>query len=199
MKYIMAMMMAAVASTAHAQSGLQSLPERIAPDSVLSVVTADWNGDGGFDRAVLVEADSDDDDDEANLYIYLSNTDKNGETQRVLALQKKNAAWRGSMWGTQPSLHVTDKGALLLKSANDSVGRSRWSQVLTIVYRKNEFVVAGVTFNSRDTLDPKATSTCDLNLLSGQGVLNGNKIPVATPSAKLIDWNDDGPPKECNR
>jgi len=28
----------------------------IHPEQVLSVVTADWNDDGGFDRAVLVES-----------------------------------------------------------------------------------------------------------------------------------------------
>jgi hypothetical protein len=114
-------------------------------------------------------------------------------------LQKKNAAWRGMMWGTQPSLETTDKGALLLKSENDSIGRSRWSQVLTILYRQKEFVVAGVTFRSRDALDPNAWMACDLNLLTGQGVLNGKKIPVTTASQPLSAWNEDGPPKECNR
>ncbi|WP_210484166.1 hypothetical protein [Microvirga antarctica] len=187
-----------LAMSAQAQTGTKPdpLPATVSPAAVLSVVTADWNNDGWFDRAVLVEGE----DAEANLYIYLSAMNADGTRRRDLVVQKPDALWRGILWGTQPSLAVTDKGALLLKSGNDSVGRSRWSQVATVVYRNSEFIVAGLTFTSRDTLDPNAGGTCDLNLLTGQGKRNGKAITIPPKATRLVDWQgDDGPPKICDQ
>jgi hypothetical protein len=182
------------AAGAQAQSGPQASAPflSISPDSVLSVVTSDWNGDGGMDRAVLVEGQ-----DGADLYIYLSDIDPNEDRRRQLALAKTGAAWIGTMWGTLPGIEVNPKGSLLLKSGNGAVGRSRWTQTLTIVYRNGEFLVAGLTFDSRDTLDPKAGGHCDLNLLTGQGIRNGKPIKVAVIQIRLADWSDDSRPKEC--
>ncbi len=195
MRAVLTVVFSVLAAGAQAQSGSQTLapPVNIRPDSVLSAVTSDWNGDGRMDRAVLVEGQ----EDQADLYIYLSADDPNGGERRDLALAKTGAAWKGAMWGTLPSLELNPKGSLLLKSGNDAIGRSRWSQTLTIVYRNGEFLVAGMTFDSRDTLEPKAVGHCDLNLLTGQGIRNGKTIKAASGQIKLADWSDDRRPKEC--
>ncbi len=151
--------------------------------------------EGNTDRAVLVENG----DSGADLYIYL-----NLEPARDLskppkpALVKKSVAWSGGMWGTRPSLETSAKGSLLIKAENTGVGRDRWSETLTVVYRKGEFIVAGLTRESYDTLDPNAAHSCDLNFLSGKGKRDGKSIDVKTPAKKLADWSDDkAPPKEC--
>lgn len=40
---------------------------------------------------------------------------------------------------------------------------------LTVPWRNDRFVLAGVTFSWRDTLDPERTGFYDVNLLSGKG------------------------------
>ena len=46
---------------------------KVAPERISAVVTSDWNNDGRFDRAVLIEAD-----DAVDLLIYLSDSDDAG-------------------------------------------------------------------------------------------------------------------------
>lgn len=160
-------------------------------DRVLSAVTPNF-GDDGYDLAVLV----DNLDDGADLYVYLG-LDRNKPDATKPALVKKNAAWTGSMFGTRPTLALNDKGSLLIKSSNESVGRSRWSQTLTVVYRNKAFVVAGLTHEENDTLDSKAGGSCDLNLLTGKGSRNGKRVEFKPETIALADWSDEKLPKDC--
>ncbi|KAF2992423.1 hypothetical protein OGR47_11245 [Methylocystis sp. MJC1] len=150
--------------------------------------------EGNTDRAVLVENG----DSGADLYLYL-NLEPARDISKPMkaAAVKKSVAWSGGMWGTRPSLETSAKGSLLIKSENTGVGRDRWTQTLTVVYRNKDFVVAGLTRESYDTLDPKAVHSCDLNFLSGKGKRDGKAIEVKTPAKKLADWSDDAPAKEC--
>ncbi len=164
-----------------------------APDlaRVLSAVTLSFESNGDTDRAVLVEND----DAGADLYIYRALEPSRAAPAKP-ALVKKNAAWSGAMWGTRPSLELSGKGSLLVKSENDAIGRGRWSQTLTIVYRSKEFIVAGLTREARDTIDLKSHS-CDLNYLSGKGVRNGKPVAIKTPAPKFADWSDEKLPEAC--
>lgn len=151
--------------------------------------------DGGDDRAVLVENG----DFGADLYIY-----RGLEPARDIskppkpALVKKGVAWSGGSFGSRPSLETSAKGLLLIKSENTSVGKDRWTETITVVYRNKEFVVAGLTREEYDTLDPNVNHSCDLNFLTGKGKRNGKAIEVKTPLRKLADWSDEkAPPKEC--
>lgn len=168
--------------------------ESISPDKVISVVTTDWNSDGSVDRAVLVEGEED-----ADLYIYLSAPVEGNWDARKLVLFKKDAAWQGGMWGTSPSLSLNEKGSLLVKSENDAIGRNRWSQTLTVALKNGVFVVAGYTYSDRDTLDPNAGGSCDVNILTGQGIRNKKRFKSAPRVIALADWNDESAPKECQQ
>jgi hypothetical protein len=182
----------AMAGAAQAQPASQ--PPNPRPDAVVSVVTLDFDGDGDMDRAALVQGK---DDAATDLYIYLAGPDPDDAGRRELALVKESAAWIGGMWGTLPSLEASPKGSLLLRSQNDAIGRSRWSQTLTIIHRGGRFLVAGFTMTSRDTLEPNSSSSCDVNLLSGQAVRNGKKLTTASKAVELKDWSGDTWPKEC--
>ena len=148
----------------------------VKPSDVVSVVTLDMNGDGSMDRAVLV---NNPDETSVDLLIYLG---EDAAHKMKLALNKPEIAWTGAMWGQLPSLESNNKDSLLIKSENSAIGRDRWSQKLTVAYRNNEFVLAGYTYDSYDTLDPKAGKSCDVNLLTGKGKKNAKAITVAKKS-----------------
>ena len=163
----------------------------IRPEKILGVVTADWNDDGHFDRAVLVESATE--SDQADVLIYLS---ESFEKMR-LAVNKKNIAWRGALWGTLPAIETTGQQSLVIASANDSIGRNRWNQKITLVYRNNAFLVAGYTHSERDTLDPAFESDCDVNFLTGKGLKKGKPFTLDAKPIALTEWSDANVPSAC--
>jgi hypothetical protein len=162
-------------------------------ERVISTVTLSFEDDGATDRAVLV----DNFDAGADLYIFRAIDDAKPDSPMNPALVKQAAAWNGAMWGSRPSLDTNAKYSLIVKSQNEAIGRFRWSETLTIVYRSHEYLVAGLTYQSRDNLDPKAGGSCDLNFLSGKGVRNGKPVEIKSGATRLIDWSDEKLPKEC--
>jgi hypothetical protein len=155
------------------------------------VVTADWNGDGRFDRALLVASETE--ADQVDLLLYISDS----STSMRLAVSRKNIAWRGAMWGTQPSLELSGRSSLVITSANESIGRNRWIRKLTVAYRDKAFVVAGYTYSEYDTLDVGAHSSCDINFLTGNGIKNKRPFKTAPKAVILADWSDASIPREC--
>jgi hypothetical protein len=175
---------------------VSALPARAEPsgyERVISTVTLSFGDDGSTDRAVLV----DNFDAGADLYIFRSIEDAKPDSPMNPTLVKKAAAWNGAMWGSRPSLDTNAKNSLIVKSQNDAIGRDRWSETLTIVYRGHEFLVAGLTYESHDNLDPRAGGSCDLNFLSGKGVRNGKPVEIKSGAVRLIDWSDEKLLKEC--
>ena len=162
------------------------------PQNTLATVTADLNNDGVADRAVLFRAGKEMD---GALAIF-----DRGDPDR-LALFAPAIAWVGGL-GQQPDLGVSPRGSLLVKSMNDSVGRERWFQTVTIAYRKGRYLLAGITYDWYDTLDPANTGTCDLNLLTGKGTLQKGETGPATALRVSLramppeDWDGALPP-EC--
>jgi hypothetical protein len=165
--------------------------DAIRPERVLSVVTADWNGDGAFDRALLLTSETE--PDQADLLVYLS---ESSHAMR-LAVSKKNIAWRGTMWGTQPALGITGRGSLVIISGNEAIGQNRWTQKLTVAYRDNVFIVAGYTYTEHDTLAPGSDSSCDVNFLTGSGVKNNKPFSIPAKAIALTDWSETSIPQEC--
>jgi hypothetical protein len=172
---------------------LPARAETAAYERVISSVTLSFSDDGSTDRAVLV----DNFDSGADLYIFRGVEDAKADAPMKPDLLKKQAAWNGSMWGSRPTLDANAKGSLVMKSQNDAIGRSRWSEALTIVYRNHEFLIAGLTYESHDTLEPKAGGACDINFLNGKGTRNGKSVETKFSAVRLQDWSDEKLPKEC--
>ena len=98
-----------------------------------------------------------DTDGDADLSIYMSEADPKADGPVMKrALFKKGIVFAGPMWGQLPSLDVNGKGSLVVKSTNTGIGRTKWEQSLTVVYRDKDFVIAGITYLTYDGLDPKA-------------------------------------------
>ncbi|MEM7508709.1 MAG: hypothetical protein AAF415_18410 [Pseudomonadota bacterium] len=155
---------------------------QIQPHQVLAVQHGDWNGDGSMDRALLVESAED-----ADLLIYLS-----GPDELALAIHRPALVWRGQMAGTLPELELAENGALRVISQNASIGRNRWREVLTVLYRDEAFIVGGYTYEAVDTLQPDSATHCDINLFNGKGFVNGAPVRVSARTRRVSQWSSDG-------
>lgn len=156
---------------------------------ILSIEVGDWNQDGQTDSAILLKGV-----EEVALYLYLA--DENGE--QVLTLHKENIVWSGDLSGSLPSLKKRGKhDSLLIHSENSAIGRGRWQKTLTIAYRDDSFMVAGYTYNSRDTLDTETHLSCDINFSTGKGFKNDKAVTLKEKRFKLRTWSEDNIPKIC--
>ena len=159
---------------------------------VLSAVTLSFGDDGAIDRAVLTQGQ-----DGADLAIFRGVPAPGPEAAALKpALAKPGLVFSGQAWGTMPSLSVNGRGALVIASQNDSIGRDRWHMTLTVAFRDGQYRVIGLTRDARDTLDPAAGSRCDLNLATGKGTANGRPVTGLAP-IPLADWSDEKIPKAC--
>lgn len=175
---------------------LAQAAEAIDPDRIIFAATGDWDKDGTSDLAMLVAPVEGSDDDNA-VYIYLND----GRTDRLkLKTVVLNKVWGDLIMAARaPSITALENGSILITTHNDSVGRDRWEQKLTVAYRNFDFVVAGYTYTSYDTLDPDNTTDCDFNVLTGKGKLNGKPVAVAGKLIFLKDWNDETGQKSCQK
>jgi hypothetical protein len=165
--------------------------DTVRPESVLSVVTADLDGDGSLDRAVLIASET----EGADLLIYLSE-DPN---KMRLAVSKKNIAWVLRLAGTLPMLAITERGSLVITSGTEGPQspEMQWNTSLTVVYRNNAFVVAGYTSTKLYRSFPSENGSCDVNLLTGKGVVNKKPFETPAKAVALTDWSEDSVPQEC--
>jgi len=152
--------------------------------------SSDLNGDGRVERFTLI------DNGNGSADLQIENTGDG-------VIYAQSIVWVGGV-GQTPSLSLAPNGSVKVHSQNDSIGRYRWSQVLTIAFRQGQYRVAGFTYSWRDTLNLPDNGTCDLNLLSGRGVLSidggpQQNIPANLPPLPVAEWSDEfGPPSECN-
>ena len=159
---------------------------------VLAELTADLNGDGIKDRAVLLH---DADGDDVDLAVYLS---AGGQLPDKPSVYKPAFGWTGAMAGQEPELATNKAGSLVVVFQNDSIGRDRWRQQYTIAFRGGTLVVAGYDYESRDTLKPSHVGRCSINFLAGRGVRNGKPVQLTGPPPTLGDWTDKSVPAACN-
>lgn len=157
-------------------------------ERVAAMASGDWNKDGVADL-VLVATPGGDSGEDNGLYVYLA---KPEESRLTLALALPNTIWGNlTMYGQEPEVAALANGSFTLTTKNDSVGRDRWRQSLTVAYRNFDFIVAGYTFSSYDALNPDGGSECDLNVLTGKGKAHGQPVAGRAQFVLLKDWQDD--------
>lgn len=147
--------------------------------------------DSVYYRAVLVQGAED-----ADLYIF---TRPNDTLQQ--AVYAPDIVITG-IGGIDAYLRKTPSGTLQLISQNIAIGRHRWEQTLTIVYRDNQFLVGGYTYSYYDAsvVDSDGnvkTGGCDLNLLTGRGVKDELPIRTSMKAIPVQNWTVDIYPPEC--
>ena len=157
-------------------------------ERVIAGISGDWNKDGVSDLALIVRRADIQGGEDNGLYVYLANPD---ESRLELALALPGTVWGGlTLYGQEPALTALPNGSFTLTTKNESVGRDRWRQTLTIAHRNNDFIVAGYTYSSYDTLDPAGGRDCDLNVLTGKGKSGGKAFAGAPLFAELKTWDD---------
>lgn len=161
----------------------------IRANDVLSAVSAYQNS--VYYRAVLVRGD-----DQADLYIF---TRDNFEVLRTFYTRDIAVTGIGEV---DAQLKQTPDGSLQIISQNVAIGRLRWEQTLTIVYRSNQFFVGGYTYSFNDNLERDADGNvkmgdCDVNLLTGRGVRDGQPIRTSMKPIPVQDWTINTTPPEC--
>jgi len=171
----------------------------VAPQRIIDAAIGDWNKDGKPDLALLVASPPDDQaDNTIGIYIYLRDDEHSLLKLAVAAPDKVSGDIEpGGMVGEEPSIKALPNGSIAVVSQNDAVGRERWEQTLTLAFRNNAFVVAGYTYNYRDTLDPNAGFTCDYNVLTGKATKGGKDLKAEAKTINIQDWNDDIGQKGC--
>ena len=157
-------------------------------ERIIAMASGDWNKDGTMDLAVVATPDDESGEDNG-IYVYLATPEENRLT---LARAAPNSVWGNlTMFGQEPELAALANGSFTLTTKNNSVGRGRWRQSLTVAYRNFDFIVAGYTYSSYDTLDPNGGSECDLNVLTGKGKSSGQPVAGKAQFVLLKDWKDD--------
>lgn len=168
--------------------GGSGLAQSISPDLVVDAAVGDWNRDGRPDLALLAVTDSD--SDMMSVLFYMRDDDEDGLLQ--LALLVPDAVWgnpgTGRIYGQEPSIRALDNGSIALTEQNFAIGRDRWKATRTIALRDGRFVVAGFTFQAWDTLQEEEPLDCDLNLLTGKGLVNGQAVSFPRQAIALEDW-----------
>ncbi|MDF0601186.1 hypothetical protein P1J78_10640 [Psychromarinibacter sp. C21-152] len=158
--------------------------------AVVDSSLSDLNGDGLRERFTLLHYPGAD-----TVDLIVEDTG----TGRVTA---RDIAWTGGI-GQQPDIDVAPNGSIRLHSRNESIGRNRWVQTLTIAYRDGAYRVAGFTYEFYDTLNPDAAGSCDLNLLTGRGFVTRGPGPKKTiahdvAARRVTDWRESDPiPEIC--
>jgi len=170
---------------------LPALAQGLPPGTLIAALSGDWNGDGAGDLAVLVQGK----DATADLILY------HGDERRLApVLTIPGAVFAGPMHGQTPGLQPRSDSSFVVSSEQIGIGRSPWTQEVTIAWRSGAWVVAGFTTAFYDRLDPERQGRCDVNLLSGgwEGHLSpgtglarregrGRDGPRAFPLAELTE------------
>ena len=85
----------------------------------------------------------------------------------------------GGLFGTESLINVSPNGSLLITNQNDAIGRHRWSKTITITFHNGEYTVSRFQSTSYDTLILNSQQSCDYNLFTGKGIVNGKSFEVA--------------------
>jgi hypothetical protein len=119
----------------------------------------------------------------------------NGQSLTTLTIRrpgKSTIVARDIAWSLEPAnLTRAPNGSVLLNSSHIGVGRSPHEQTLTIAYRAGTYQVVGLTRGTWDRIEPDSSTSCDLNLLTGQGKVNGRPVRRALRAKAVTAWNWD--------
>lgn len=150
-------------------------------DKIVSAASMNFDDDTYPDLAYLTSPE-DQDEDQLDLWIKLS-------TQaEYIKVENITTDMNGGMYGMGTRLVVNELlGSLQIISFNDSVGRSRWEETVTLAFRNNSMVLAGYTYVLRDTLNG-FNEKCDINALNKKGKYEVNPDGKKTYN---VDFNID--------
>lgn len=116
----------------------------------------------------------------------------NGQSQTTLTITRPGKApivARHIAWSLEPAhLARAPNGSVQLTSSHIGVGRSPHEQTLTIAYRGGAYQVVGITRANWDRIEPDSSTSCDINLITGQGKVNGKAVRRPARAKAITAW-----------
>lgn len=157
----------------------------VAAQDVIDSTVSDLNGDGLRERFTLLR------------YAGAGTVDLIIEDTGTGRITARDVAGIGGT-GQEPELDLAPNGSVRLTSMNESIGRDRWRQTLTLAWRDGAYRVAGYTYRWYDTLDLDRSGKCDLNLLTGKGFVKKGQGATQTvahgeTAVPVTDWTENAP------
>lgn len=141
----------------------------------------------GCETAVLLMSDTV--PDTADLLIF---SDRRAQDPQEILIVVRGIAFNGPWFGMSPSLERADNGSLRLIEEQVGMGRSPWTNVLTIAHRDGAFVVAGRNYSTYDRIEGGFFS-CDINLLTGDWTSTAERPdPDESVLASVYDVTQSG-------
>lgn len=160
----------------------------IEPESISTQLSHDWNGDGEADYALLYRKAA----NNKVLAFYFSSP------EGLTFLEDYSGYPTGEETVMSTSLSIKDNGSLYLTTGNEAFGSHRSMQSLTLSFRQGVWVVTGYTHGEYSANEPSQALTCDVNLLTGEGLLQGKSFKSAARAVPFKQWNGSKhAPREC--
>ena len=164
MKYISVFFLFIIPMALHASSNI--IIEGIDPSDI--VQTLDFKGPSEY-RTTAAIVKRKDENGYNNVNLLILSTDKKTGKTSIVVENPDVGLNDGSGMIEQSQLATNKNGSLQIINKNSSVGRDRYEETLTIVYRDNTYIVAGITIYYNDTA-VLSEENCDYNLLSGKTI-----------------------------
>lgn len=157
-------------------------------DRVIDAAVGDWDKDGRNDLALLIVSPTQPTRGLAELRIYMRRDADGLLLAPALTVPDSIwGSWRGwGLRGQEPALKVLANGSLAIVERNESSGRYRFTRQRALAWRNGTFVLAGFTDATHDTI-AMTSVRCDLNLLTGDGVLNDKPVRFPPQTISLAD------------
>ena len=157
-----------------------------AQDAIVDAAMADIDGDGRQDLVTLTLPANRGAHD-VGIAVYLRDRD--------LPILKRAILLPARFWGTdsagqQPEIAILENRSIRVHTENMAFGRSHWERTYTLAWRGGRLLVAGFTYAFNDTIEHDQSGSCDLNLLTGQGIRNGSKLSLSGRRIDLAEWDD---------
>ena len=149
-----------------------ALAEPIESQKIITALTGDFNGDGAPDLAMIVETEP---GDAMDIHFFLRDKEHNFLKPAGIVHQQINGEWNdydqphyeGS--NIEPELSALPNGSIKLTMPGLIGAGERTNMTLTIAWRNDAFIVAGVAYDYFQFQTDKIASSCAYDVLTGKG------------------------------
>ncbi|MER9423789.1 hypothetical protein NKI88_15220 [Mesorhizobium sp. M0317] len=150
-----------------------ALAEPIETQKIITALTGDFNGDGVADLAMIVETEPE--DGTMDMHFFLRDKKYNFLKPAGIVHEQVYGEWNdydqphyeGS--GIEPELTALPNGSIKISLPGLIGPGERTDMTLTIAWRNEAFVVAGVAYDHYKYQSVVVDSSCDYDVLTGKG------------------------------
>ena len=149
-----------------------ALAEPIETQKIITAVTGDFNGDGAVDLAMVVETQP---GNPMDIHFFLRDKEHNYLKPVEIVHEQILGEWNGydrpgyENSDTEPELTMLPNGSIKFYLPAMPIGGQRTNMTLTIAWRNDAFIVAGVAYDYFQFQTDKIASSCDYDVLTGKG------------------------------